>query len=204
MASSAAPKPKPSRTDGASSAVEQHDPRGPQQTEPDDGQADHSPGAEGNAGPFGPGSRVHRGRGDAEVRASREPHAEVPDRGREAGPDDEGDRAAHADARVTRQHEEQPEDHDDEEREGPELPTEVRRGPLLDRERDLLHAVRALGGGEHLAPEHDGDDEGQRPDHRDRADDDKTGGSELEHPSSLTTAPHTTSVACDADHTRSA
>ena len=64
----------------------------------------------------------------------------------------------------------QEEGDDGEDREGPELPGQVGRGPFLDGERDLLHVRGALAGREDFPPEdhrHDQGEHSDQPDDRD-------------------------------------
>ena len=103
------------------------------------------------------GSRpsVVGGGGDAQVGAHRERHAEVADRGGEAGPDQEEDRAEDPHRRVVGRQREQREERDRrEDGERPELPREVGVGALLHRQGDVLHVVGAFTGGKHLLAEH--------------------------------------------------
>ena len=97
---------------------------------------------------------TRRGR-DADIRAHRQRHAEVADRGREARrpmrkktSDRPGPHVIGAGSRNSR-----PTNQDDEDRQRPELPVEVGRGALLHGQRDGLHALGAFAGSEHLPAE---------------------------------------------------
>ena len=97
-----------------------------------------------------------------EVGADGQGHAEVPDRCREAGADQEEDRAEDPHHGVVGgQSEQQEERHGGEDAEGPELPGQVGAGAFLHRVGDVLHVVGALTGGKHFLAEH--------PCHRERA-----------------------------------
>ena len=171
MASSAAPKPKPSSTVGGVALVDEDDEGGAEQAEADGEHAGDAAGAERDPHRLLRALDVAGGRGDAHVAAHREPHAHVAGDGGEQRADDEEDRPADPLAGgVGREQEEQEEHEHGEDRERPELPAQVRRGALLDGLGDLLHAVGALVGGEHLAHEEAGD--AQRPERDDRHDDD--------------------------------
>ena len=133
---------------------EQHDDAGAEQAEADGEHADHGAGAEADVHRGVPAAVV-RGRRHPEVGLHREGHAEVADRGREAGTDQEEDRAADAHHGVVgRQREQQEERQPREDGQRPELPLEVGVGPLLHRLRDVLHVVGALTGSKNLLAEH--------------------------------------------------
>jgi hypothetical protein len=127
---------------------------GAEQAEADGEHADHGAGAEADVHRGVPAGVVRGGR-HAEVGLHREGHAEVADRGREAGTDQEEDRAADAHHGVVgRQREQQEERQPREDGQRPELPLEVGVGPLLHRLRDVLHVVGALTGSKNLLAEH--------------------------------------------------
>ena len=65
---------------------------------------------------------------------------------------------------------EKDDDQNSEDRERPELPREVGRGPFLDCAGDLLHVLGALARGEDLTGQNERDSDGS---HRDKGDDDQ-------------------------------
>ena len=176
--------------------VDQDDRRGAEQAEAHDAHADEPAGPERDARALGTPTWLRRGSRDPDVRPRREPHAQVPDRGRETGPDQEEDRPAELDAAVARQQEQQGTDDDREEGQGAELPAQVRRRPFLDRARDLAHGLGPLTGREHLAAQDNGDEQGRDRNGRDDTDDRDARGPELDHASSsdISEAPLTTPV----------
>ena len=166
--------------------VDQDDGRGAEQAETDHAHADEPTGPERDPRTLGAATRLRRGGGDPQVRPRREPHAQVPDGRGEHGADEEEDRPPHLDAAVARQQEQERADDDREDRQGAELPAQVRRRPFLDRLGDVLHLLGALTGREHLATKYDSDDQRHDGDRRDDTDDREARGPELDHASSST------------------
>lgn len=173
---------------GGVAAVDEDDPGCAEEAEPDDRHADDAAGADRDPGALGACPWAHGGCGDAHVRADRERHAEVPDRGREPGADEERDGPPDADPGVSRQEEEQPEHDHREQREGAELTAEVGGRTFLDGARDVLHLRGAVVCGEDLPSQDERDDETRETDDGDHADDRDAGRTQFEHSSSLTTA----------------
>ena len=148
--------------------VDQDDGRGAEQTEPDGGHADRSPGPESD--PHGRvAALILGGRCHPYIRLDGERHARVPDSGGESCTEQEEDRAADSDGGVAGKHEEQQEGDRCEDGQGLELPSEVGLRTLLDRLPDRLHVGGAFGRAEHLLAEQDS--HGQRHD-GDEGDDD--------------------------------
>ena len=130
---------------------EEHD-AGAEQAQADGEHADDAAGAERDV-EAALAAAATGSRGDPDVGLGRERHADVADERGEDGADDEEQRPAelHGEtAVVDRQHEQQDEDDDGEDREGAELPVQVGARAFLDGLRDLLHLRRALVGLEHL------------------------------------------------------
>ncbi len=146
---------------------DEHHEAGAQQPEADRQHADHGAGAQ--TDPHGVlAARRLGGRGDSQVGPDGEVHAEVAHRGREAGPDDEEDRAEDPDGGVVGGQQQQREErHRREDAERPELAGEVGVGPLLHRLGDVLHVVGAFARGQHLLPEHRRHHERAERDHED-------------------------------------
>ena len=113
------------------------------------------------------------GRGDAEVAAHGEPHAEEPGHRGEERADREEDGASPADGfRVCGQQEKQQGNDNDKDREGAELAFEIGSRAFLDRSCDILHALCALACGENLT--HEGPGNSQREQcHRENHDDER-------------------------------
>ena len=151
--------------------VDQHDDRGAEQAEADGEHADHAAGAERDPHGLLAAAVLARGRGDPDVRARGQPHAEVADRGREHRADQEEDRPADPLAEVVGGQGEQQDEHDDDEdAERAELPVQVGGGAFLDRLADLLHLRGALARGEHLPAQDEADGQGDQGDDRDDTD----------------------------------
>ena len=115
---------------------------------------------------------IIRGRGHPHVAAHRKPHTHVAGDAGEHRSHEEEDRPAHPLIHcLRRQEEENEEDNDPEDGQGLELPVQIRRGTLLDRSGDLLHARGALTRRQHLAHQEQGHEEGE--DGNDGNDDDR-------------------------------
>src|SRR5690606_27044053 len=136
---------------GGLARIDQHHQRGAEQAEPDGDHADGAAGAERDPHGLLPATGLPRRRGHPQVGLRGQPHAEVADGEREAGADQEEQRAADALAPVLRREEEQQyEHHGAENDQGVALPLEVGNRAFLHGLGDLLHLRGALTGGQNL------------------------------------------------------
>ena len=156
---------------GCVAPVDEHDGGRTQEAEADGGHADDAAGAERDPH-GGVAALVASRRGDANVRAYSQGHAEVADRGGERRSQDEEQRPPDANPGVAGKQEQHPEDQHDEHGKGPELPVQVGRGALLDGQRDGPHLLGALARGEHLPAEQSRHDQRR---HRNQRHDDDIG-----------------------------
>ena len=119
-------------------------------------------------------------RGNAQVGAHRQAHAEIADGSREPRPHQEEQRASDPHRRVFGGQREQHDECDGgKDAQGAELSRQIGVGTLLDGQGDGLHVVGAFTGGQHLLAEHRRHRERAERDHEDKNDQHLVGASEL-------------------------